>query len=198
MHSRVVIMGGEHRSRVLRTPSGTDVTRPMTGRVKESIFNMLRGWFEDAVVLDLFSGVGTMGLEAISRGARHATMVERDHGVLACLEQNVASLGVGDRARAVQADALSPAALAGLPAPLTMVFIDPPYPLAEQTSGRRRILEQCARLRGSMAERGWMLLRLPYRLEAAEAAVPGFDGPEVRSFGDMHVHLWAVRQEEPS
>ena len=46
-------MGGEHRSRILHTPSGEEVTRPMTGRVKESIFNILRGWFEDAVVLDL-------------------------------------------------------------------------------------------------------------------------------------------------
>ena len=44
-------MGGEHRSRILHTPSGEEVTRPMTGRVKESIFNILRGWFEDAVVL---------------------------------------------------------------------------------------------------------------------------------------------------
>ncbi|MFM8697978.1 MAG: RsmD family RNA methyltransferase, partial [Phycisphaerales bacterium] len=50
VQSRVVIMGGEHRSRVLRTPAGADVTRPMTGRVKESIFNILRGWFDDAVV----------------------------------------------------------------------------------------------------------------------------------------------------
>lgn len=192
MQSRVIIMGGEHRSRVLRTPPGTEVTRPMTGRVKESIFNVLRGWFEDAVVLDLFAGVGTMGLEALSRGARHATMVERDRGVLDCLEDNVRALQVGDRARPVQADALSPAALAGIPAPVTVAFMDPPYPLAEQSSGRRRILEQCARLRASMADGGWLVLRLPYALGEAERAIAGFRGPEIRSFGDMHVHLYVA------
>ena len=188
-------MGGEHRSRVLRTPPGEDVTRPMTGRVKESIFNVLRGWFDDAVVLDLFAGVGTMGLEALSRGARHATLVERDRGVLDCLEANVLALRVEDRARPVQADALSPAALAGIPAPVTVAFMDPPYPLAEQASGRRRILEQCARLRGSMADRGWLVLRLPYELGESERSIAGFDGPEVRSFGDMHVHLYAARPD---
>jgi len=191
MQSRVIIMGGEHRSRVLRTPPGTEVTRPMTGRVKESIFNVLRGWFEDAVVLDLFAGVGTMGLEALSRGARHATLVERDRGVLDCLEENVRALQVGDRARPVQADALSPAALAGIPAPVTVAFMDPPYPLAEQSSGKRKILEQCARLRGAMADRGFLVLRLPYELAEGERAIPGFAGPEVRSFGDMHVHLYS-------
>ena len=188
-------MGGEHRSRVLETPRGEDVTRPMTGRVKESIFNILRGWPEDAVVLDLFAGVGTMGLEAVSRGARHATLVERDRGVLECLERNIQALGVGDRAVAVQADALSPAVFARIPAPLTLVFVDPPYPLAEQASGRRRILEQCARCRGHMAARGWLVLRLPYALEGGEAALAGFDGPEVRTFGDMHVHFYAPHGE---
>jgi 16S rRNA (guanine966-N2)-methyltransferase len=191
VQSRVVIMGGEHRSRVLETPHGADTTRPMTGRVKESIFNILRGWFDGTVVLDLFSGVGTMGLEALSRGARFAVLVERDRAVHECLERNVAALGVGDRARAVQSDALSPAALAHLPAPADIVFMDPPYPLAEQSSGKRKILEQCARLRGAMADRGFLVLRLPYELAEGERAIPGFAGPEVRSFGDMHVHLYS-------
>ncbi len=186
-------MGGEHRSRILETPPGSDVTRPMIGRVKESIFNILRGWFEGAVVLDLFSGVGTMGLEAVSRGARLAVMVERDRAVHDCLCRNVEALGVGDRARALQADALAAATLATLPEPADIVFMDPPYPIAEQTSGRRKILEQCARLRGSMKDRGFLVLRLPYALAEGEREIPGFDGPEVRSFGDMHVHLYAPR-----
>lgn len=184
-------MGGEHRSRVLETPKGTDVTRPMTGRVKESIFNILRGWFEGTVVLDLFAGVGTMGLESLSRGARHAVLVERDRGVHECLERNIEALGVGDRARAVQADALSPAALAHLPGPADIVFMDPPYPIAEQASGKRKILEQCARIRGVMGDRGFLVLRLPFELAEGERSIAGFDGPEVRSFGDMYVHLYA-------
>ena len=184
-------MGGEHRSRVLETPHGSDVTRPMTGRVKESIFNILRGWFDGTVVLDLFAGVGTMGLESLSRGARLAVLVERDRGVHECLCRNIESLRLGDRARAIQADALSPAALAHLPEKADVVFMDPPYPIAEQSSGKRKILEQCARLRGAMADRGFLVLRLPYELAEGERAIPGFVGPEVRNFGDMHVHLYA-------
>jgi 16S rRNA (guanine966-N2)-methyltransferase len=184
-------MGGEHRSRILHTPLGEEITRPMTGRVKESIFNILRGWFEDAVVLDLFAGVGTMGLEALSRGARLAIFVERDRGVYDCMRKNIDMLGVGARSRALQADALAPAVLAELKEVIDVVFVDPPYPIAEQSSGRRRILDQCARLRGVMGDRGWMVLRLPYVLEAEERTIVGFSGPEIRSFGDMHVHLYS-------
>jgi 16S rRNA (guanine(966)-N(2))-methyltransferase RsmD len=195
VQSRVVIMGGEHRSRILETPSGADVTRPMTGRVKESIFNILRGWFEGTVVLDLFAGVGTMGLEALSRGARLAVLVERDRGVHECLCRNVEALRVADRARPLQADALSAATLALLPERADVVFMDPPYPIAEQASGRRKILEQCARLRGAMNDSGFLVLRLPYELAEGERAIPGFAGPEVRSFGDMHVHLYSPAGE---
>lgn len=163
----------------------------MTGRVKESIFNILRGWFEDAVVLDLFAGVGTMGLEALSRGARLAIFVERDRGVYDCMRKNIDMLGVGTRSRALQADALAPAVLAELKEVIDVVFVDPPYPIAEQSSGRRRILDQCARLRGVMGDRGWMVLRLPYVLEVEERAIVGFSGPEIRSFGDMHIHLYS-------
>jgi 16S rRNA (guanine966-N2)-methyltransferase len=154
--------------------------------VKESIFNILRGWFDDAVVLDLFSGVGTMGLEAMSRGARAAVLVERDRDVIDCLEENIRALHLEGKAVAVQADALSPAALADLPGPVTVAFMDPPYPLAEQAS-----------IRGVMAERGWLLVRLPYELAPEERPLPGFDGPEIRSFGDMHVHLWSVKATHP-
>ncbi|MEI6475163.1 MAG: 16S rRNA (guanine(966)-N(2))-methyltransferase RsmD [Planctomycetota bacterium] len=191
MYSRVTIMGGEHRSRILHTPPGEEVTRPMTGRVKESIFNILRGWFEDAVVLDLFAGVGTMGLEALSRGARLAIFVERDRGVYDCMRKNIDMLGVGARSRALQADALAPALLAELKEVIDVVFVDPPYPIAEQSSGKRRILDQCARLRSAMGDRGWMVLRLPYVLEGDERTIVGFNGPEIRSFGDMHVHLYS-------
>ncbi|MFO0963036.1 MAG: 16S rRNA (guanine(966)-N(2))-methyltransferase RsmD [Phycisphaerales bacterium] len=190
MSQRVTIVGGEHRSRVLETPRGMDLTRPMTGRVKESIFNILRGWCEGAAVLDLFSGVGTMGLEAISRGARHATLVERDHEVFDCARRNIEMLGVGDRAVQLQSDALSHALFARLPERYDLVFMDPPYALAEQASGKRRILEQCARLRSAMQDRGWLVLRLPNLLEPQEEKLAGFDGPEVRSFGDMHVYLY--------
>jgi 16S rRNA (guanine(966)-N(2))-methyltransferase RsmD len=167
----------------------------MTGRVKESIFSILRGWFEGATVLDLFAGVGTMGLEAISHGAARVVLVERDRGVLECLERNIAALGCGARCTAIQGDALSASVLARVPRPLHLVFMDPPYDLAEQTSGRRRILEQAAATRALFDAKGWLVLRLPYELPGAEGALVGFDGPEVRAYGDMFVHFYAVHRD---
>ena len=70
------ILGGHLRSRQLKTPKNGDVTRPWTGRARESVFNQLRGHIQGGNVLDLFAGVGTMGLEAVSRGAEHVVMVE--------------------------------------------------------------------------------------------------------------------------
>ncbi len=162
----------------------------MTSRVKESLFDILRGWFEGATVLDLFAGVGTLGLEAISHGAARVTLIERDHEVLACLERNIAALGCRDRCVALQADALSPSTLGRVQAPVDVAFMDPPYELALQASGRRKILEQAGRLRPLFGARGWFMLRLPYVLEGEEARVSGFAGPEVRSYGDMHLHLY--------
>lgn len=167
----------------------------MTGRVKESIFSILRGWFEGATVVDLFAGVGTMGLEAISHGAARVVLVERDRGVLECLERNIATLGCATRCTAIQGDALSESVLARVPTPVDVVFMDPPYDLAEQTSGRRRILEQAAATRSLFGAKGWLVVRLPYELTGEEAALAGFDGPEVRHYGEMIVHFYAVHAD---
>lgn len=190
VQSRLRIIGGEHRSRLLETPPGHEVTRPMTSRVKESLFDILRGWFEDATVLDLFAGVGTLGLEAISQGAKRVVLVERDRDVLQCLERNIASLRCQDRCTALQADALSATTLARVPTPIDVAFMDPPYDIALQTSGRRRILEQAAHLRPLFGPRGWFVLRLPFALEESERHVPGFAGPEIRQYGDQFLHLF--------
>jgi 16S rRNA (guanine966-N2)-methyltransferase len=186
------IIAGEYRSRRLATPAGEDVTRPYAQRVKESVFGLLRGWFEGARVLDLFAGVGTMGLEAASRGAAAVTMVERDRRTFQLLEQNIAALGCGDRVRAVCADALGQTALAAAPSPADVVFIDPPYALMEAESSRARVLDLGRRCRAVMAARSFLVLRSPVAPPAVQLAIPGLDGPEVHAYGrDMCVLLYA-------
>ena len=189
------ILGGEFRSRILESPPDAETTRPITARVKESLFNLLRGWFDEAVVLDLFAGVGTIGLEAVSRGAREVVMIEQDRKISAILRFNVEELGCGDRATVVQADALGPAALAQAPRDCDLVFLDPPYPLWRDEAIRRRVEDLAVRCRSVMKASAFLILRTPEDL-ASDWTLPGFDGPETHQYAeDMFVHLFMPSPE---
>ena len=123
------IIAGTHRGRRLETPAG-DVTRPTKGIVREAVFSALdaRGRLVDAAVLDCYAGSGALALEALSRGAARAVIVERNRTVRAVLARNVAALGEGARVRILGDDAARVAA--GSPpagAPFDLVFADPPY-----------------------------------------------------------------------
>lgn len=185
------ILGGQYRSRIIESPPDSDVTRPITARVKESVFNLLRGWFDDASVLDLFAGVGTIGLEAASRGATDVVMIEQDRRTAAILRFNVDELGCGESATVVQADAFGPAALAQAPRDCDVVFLDPPYPLWRDEATRGRIIELAVRCRTVMKEKSFLVLRIPEEFGSDDGGLPGFDGPETHRYAeDMYVHLF--------
>ena len=101
------IIAGEARGRRLKVPRGERV-RPTTDRVRESMFGALGSLttLEGVTVLDAFAGSGALGLEALSRGAAHATFVERHRPTAAVLRANVAALDYDDRTRIVQTDVL--------------------------------------------------------------------------------------------
>ena len=185
------IISGDFRSRILLTPDGEDRTRPMTARVKESVFAMLHGWFKGARVLDLFAGVGTVGLECVSRGAAEVVMIERDREVFRYLEHNIETLKCGDRAIALQADALGPTALARSPKPVDLVFMDPPYALMVDAATRKMVMAQAARTLPLFAQKGFLILRTPVDLDEEERRIPGFKGPESHQYkDDMFVYLY--------
>lgn len=121
----IAIVGGEFRGRRLRTPGGSG-TRPTGARVREAWFDILQGAIPGAHVLDLYAGSGALGLEALSRGAASAELVESERSALTALRANVTALGVGDRARVRRADALR---FAGRlqPGQYDVAFADPPY-----------------------------------------------------------------------
>ena len=190
--SMLKIIAGEYRSRQLLSPEDDSTSRPYGSRVKESLFNLLRGWFEGTTVIDLFAGVGTMGLEAVSRGAARVYMVERNRDIHQLLKQNIETLGCGDRAEAVLADALGPFALQKAPRPADMIFVDPPYDLMSQASSRARVIEQVSRCRELMGNVGFLVLRSPVGPSEADLSIHGFLGPEVHKYGnDMFVLLYA-------
>lgn len=186
------IISGEFRSRQLATPPDESITRPYSRRVKESVFNLLRGWFEDANVLDLFAGVGSMGLEAVSRGAKQVLMVEQDRSVFKLLEQNIETLNCGDRAIAMMGDALGQTCLLRAPQPVDVAFVDPPYAMMQRPESRQRVIHQVSRLREVMGDRGFVVLRTPIDPVGEEWIIAGFDGPEPHNHGkEMWVLLYA-------
>lgn len=175
------IIAGAHRSRALETIEGMS-TRPYTDRVKESVFNILQGNIEGANVLDLFAGIGTMGLEAASRGAASVLMVERDRRVFAALERNVELLGAGDVVTAVQGDALSTLPMLRSPRPLHVVFVDPPFAMMEEERTRARVFEQIDRVAELVEPDGFIILRSPLQHPRVDHSIEGLHGPEVRTY----------------
>lgn len=105
-------------------------TRPFGDRVKQTLFAILEPYLPGASVLDLFAGSGAAGIEALSRGAAHATFVERDTGAAAVIAANLGRTHLaGERARIVRTDALAwlRGAEAAVAAPFGVVVLDPPY-----------------------------------------------------------------------
>jgi len=128
------IGGGNANRRPLRTVAGREV-RPTSGRVRQALFNMLRELVQDAIFIDLFAGTGSVGLEALSHGARQVYFIEHDRGALMSLQANIRHCGMVGQATIVAAPL--PQALQQLPAFLQadILFLDPPYAsdLAELT-----------------------------------------------------------------
>jgi len=121
----VRVIAGRYGGRRLKAPPGAAV-RPTSDRVREALFSILGARVQEAGVLDLFAGSGALGLEALSRGARHATFVESAPAALAALRANLAALGAD--ADVVRADALRWLRAASRGArQYDLVFLDPPY-----------------------------------------------------------------------
>jgi 16S rRNA (guanine966-N2)-methyltransferase len=122
------IIAGDFRGRLLETVHDLSV-RPTTDRAKQTIFDILtnRTVFDDLEVLDLFAGSGSLGLEAISRGVRSVTFIDKSRKSLEVLEKNIASLGCKSQCSLYQADVFW--YLKNNRRAYDLVFVDPPYKL---------------------------------------------------------------------
>ena len=123
------VISGEFGGRKLVTPAGLD-TRPTTDKVRQAVFNSLAsmGVVEGSVVCDLYAGSGSLGIEAVSRGAASCLFVERERSALLALRENIKALGVEDRCTVVASDVLAYAP--GITA-VDIAFVDPPYSFAQ-------------------------------------------------------------------
>lgn len=119
------VIAGSARRLLLKTPEGMD-TRPTTDRIKETLFNMLMPNLPGAVFVDLFSGSGGIGIEALSRGAAKAYFVESSPKAVACITDNVEHTHFTDKAVILKQDVF--AAIRGsIRDTADIVFLDPPY-----------------------------------------------------------------------
>jgi 16S rRNA (guanine966-N2)-methyltransferase len=119
------ILAGEARGRPIKSPPKGPASRPILGRMKKSLFDIMSRRIPGAVFLDLFAGTGSVGLEALSRGASRAVFVEKDSYCSRLLRENLAMLGCADRAEVISGDVLR--AIAVLSAPFDLIFMGPPY-----------------------------------------------------------------------
>jgi 16S rRNA (guanine966-N2)-methyltransferase len=145
------VVAGSLGGRTLVSPPASADVRPTADRVREALFSIL-GDIAGAAVLDLYCGTGALAIEAVSRGAESAVLVDSDPGLA---RRNVEALGIDDRCELVRADAVR--FLAGTDARFDLIFCDPPYSLADRlgeldsvipprlAEGARLILETSAR-----------------------------------------------------
>ncbi len=204
------IIAGTHRGRRYLPPKDEKTTRPITDRVKQSLFDRLwsQGVMPDVPdpklppsrqdpdvsaepfeVLDIFSGTGSLGLEALSRGATRCTFVDMDRDIIGRLEQNLADLGLADPARVVKASALNPVWLAQLkPESIHLIFLDPPYAMAEDEQGCQDLAKLMQELHRVAAPDCFLSFRTA--TETTPQPVEGWEGPTSHAYGSMTLHFF--------
>lgn len=196
------IIAGDHRGRSILGPIDDQTTRPIIDRVKESLFNRLHslgmmqpdGDNEGWAAVDVFSGTGSLGLEALSRGAASCTFVDQDRTAISRLNENIEALGLTDRAQVVQGSALAGYWSASLPpGSIQIAFIDPPYVLMEVDEDRAKVLAMVQHMHPIMEQGGVVMVRTPVEVECE--AIEGYDGPITTDYGNMRLHFYQVPME---
>jgi 16S rRNA (guanine(966)-N(2))-methyltransferase RsmD len=121
----VRIIGGSIKRRSIKSPSSAQGVRPILGRIKKSLFDILTLRLPDCRFLDLYAGSGAVGIEALSRGASLVTFVDNNPHCLSIIRQNLSHLGLLDKARLVKMDATKSLEATG--GPFDLIFMGPPY-----------------------------------------------------------------------
>jgi 16S rRNA (guanine(966)-N(2))-methyltransferase RsmD len=129
------VIAGEFRSRRLKSLPGA-ATRPTPDRLRETLFDILQARIHGATFADAYAGTGAVGLEALSRGARHAWFLERGRAALDVIRENIAALGLEDRTTVLP----GPVLLTLPRQSAEIVFLDPPYDLEREYRSALEVL----------------------------------------------------------
>lgn len=182
------IIAGTARGRALLGPKDARTTRPTSDRVRESLFNVLGQWMDGLSVLDLFAGTGALGLEALSRGAARAVLVDSSREAAGLCRANAEALGFSERVEVIQAPVDRALAQLGRQGRrFELVFADPPY--AARVASE--VLEWLSGA-GVLAQGARVCVEHDKREELAEQ-VAGLARVDQRRFGDTRVSVYLAR-----
>ena len=156
------IIAGTKRGMRLFSPKGYETTRPITDRVKESLFSVLYKYdvIEGKLIADLFCGTGSLGLEALSRGAKWVCFVEKNRKVADILNKNVSKAGFVAQSKVICANAFKIGAPAGEGLEkCDLVFVDPPYEMSYDTEADSRLGKLLEQLAQQLEDEGIVVVR---------------------------------------
>ena len=193
------IIAGKKRGMKLQSP-GSDLSRPILDRVKESLYSVLYQYAlpAEATVADLFCGVGSLGLEALSRGAEFVTFVERDTKISAVLEKNIAKAGFVEETKVITANAFQ---LGAAPArgqgKYDLVFVDPPYPLTRDVGPDSQLAGLMNLLERQVTDQALVSVRTDKKVDLLKQ-YGRFERLDRRVWGSMAVCLLRLRPTGPT
>ena len=176
------IISGSFGGRYISAPDGTR-THPMGERIRNALFNIIGSEIVDAHVLDAFAGTGSIGLEAISRGASHATFIENDRIAQKVIDANITTLDVKDRTKLVKSSVASWQSTYDGPL-FDIIFADPPYQDVQFST--------VTSLMGLLKPGALMVLSHPGRSECPTR--PGVVVVDNRSYGDATLTLFRLEE----
>ena len=185
------VIAGKLRGSLLAAPPGR-TTRPITDRVKESLFNIVGhrfgtpGVLPDIAVLDLFAGSGAFGIECLSRGARSCLFVERDQHTLRVLRANLEKLRLTAVARIAADNAWTMRIPPAVPDGYGLIFVDPPY---RDVADAHRVLDLLERSGPRLSEEGLLVFRYAWSTEFSTEPLRSLRYVDERRFGTMRVLL---------
>ena len=182
------VIAGIYGGRRLQAPPGTD-TRPTADRVREALFSIL-GDLDGQCVVDLYAGSGALGLEALSRGARHVTLVEADRRAAQVIRKNVANWGIEKQLRVLETTVEHSRSALSAVKPIDLVLADPPWAIAQEAA-----LSVAKAVKGALASDARVVLGHASRERLSLGEDSGLVVVDCRTWGDSALSFLTPRPQ---